>query len=227
MSRRSLVIGLTGNIATGKSTVLKYLAEKGAAVVDADKLAHRTMEPGEPAYSEIVQTFGPGIVNPDGTIDRGKLGDIVFSDSAKLGVLEKIVHPRVFELGQQEIERADSPVVILEAVKLLEAGMMVTLCDEIWVVTASPEVQFQRLVELRGLDPERARRILAIQPPQAAKVNQADRVIVNNGSLEELYAQLDTIWADLARKYPARMAALVGRADGQEAGVGSADRRAE
>ncbi len=221
------MIGLTGNIATGKSTVLRYLATKGAAIVDADKLAHRTMEPDGPAYQEIVRTFGPGIVNPDGTINRRKLGDIVFSDPAKLGLLERIVHPKVFELGKQEIERADSPVVILEAVKLLEAGMMVTLCDEIWVVTASPEVQFRRLVELRGMDPERARRILEIQPPQAAKVNQADRVIVNDGSLEELYAQLDAIWEELAQKYPTRMAALAERANSQGAGVGSVDPTAE
>ncbi len=208
MSTRSLVIGLTGNIATGKSTILRYLAEKGAAIIDADKLAHRTMEPGGPAYDEIVRTFGREILNPDGTINRKKLGDIVFSDPAKLGLLEKIVHPKVFELGKQEIARANSPVVVLEAVKLLEAGMMVTLCDEVWVVVSSPENQLKRLVEQRGMDPERARRIIAIQPPQAAKVNQADRVIVNDGTLEDLYRQLDAIWEDLKRKYPARMAAL-------------------
>jgi len=203
-----LVIGLTGNIATGKSTILKYLAEKGAAIIDADKLAHRVMEPGGAAYEAVVRSFGREILHEDGTINRKKLGEIVFSDTSALGRLEKLVHPKVFELGNQEIEEAKSSLVILEAIKLLEAGLMVTLCDEVWVVIANFASQLRRLMENRGMDETKAQRIISIQPPQAAKVNQADRVIENNGALDELYAQLDIIWADLCQRYPLQMSAL-------------------
>lgn len=206
MSR--LVIGLTGNIATGKSTILKYLAEKGASIIDADKLAHRVMEPGGAAYDAVVRSFGEGILNEDGTINRKRLGDIVFSDTSALGRLEKLVHPKVFDLGNQEIENAKSSLVILEAIKLLEAGLMVTLCDEVWVVISSFTNQLRRLMEHRDMDEAKAQRIIEIQPPQAAKVNQADRVIENNGALDDLYAQLDAIWAELLRRYPVQLASL-------------------
>lgn len=206
MSR--LVIGLTGNIATGKSTILKYLSEKGAAIIDADKLAHQVMEPGGAAYEAVVHSFGQEILNEDSTINRKRLGEIVFSDTSALGRLEKLVHPKVFDLGNQEIEDAKSPLVILEAIKLLEAGLMVTLCDEVWVVISSFANQLRRLMDNRNMEEAKAEHIIGIQPPQAAKVNQADRVIDNNGALDELYAQLDGIWADLCQRYPIQMAAL-------------------
>ncbi len=218
MTARSLVIGVTGNIATGKSTVLDYLRSKGATIIDADKLAHQAMEPGGPAYQEVVAAFGKGILDPDGAINRKALGRIVFSDPEALRRLERILHPRVFEMVKKAIAQTSSPVVVLEAIKLLEAGLSSTLCDEIWVVTASRETQLRRLKETRGMDEEQARRIMAAQSPQAAKVNQADRVIRNDGSLEELYAQLDAIWADLERRYPSRLGDLARRsqADAQE-----------
>ncbi|MCY3904053.1 MAG: dephospho-CoA kinase [Caldilineaceae bacterium] len=208
MARRSLVIGLTGNIATGKSTILNYLIEKCATIIDADKLGHRVIEPGGPAYDAVVRAFGKGILREDGTIDRKKLGKIVFSNPLDLGRLEKIVHPKIFELGKQEIADNDSPVIILEAIKLLEAGLMSTLCDEIWVVTSSFATQFRRLLEMRKMEETDARRMIDLQPPQAAKVNQADRVIDNDGTLTELHAQLDAIWDDLKRRYPRRMTTL-------------------
>ena len=208
MARRSLVIGLTGNIATGKSTILNYLIEKCATIIDADKLGHRVIEPGGPAYDAVVRAFGKGILREDGTIDRKKLGRIVFSNPLDLGRLEKIVHPKIFELGKQEIADNDSPVIILEAIKLLEAGLMSTLCDEIWVVTSSFATQFRRLLEMRKMEETDARRMIDLQPPQAAKVNQADRVIDNDGTLTELHAQLDAIWDDLKRRYPRRMTTL-------------------
>ncbi len=213
MTARSLVIGVTGNIATGKSTVLDYLRSKGAVIIDADKLAHQAMAPGGPAYQEVVAAFGQGILNPDGTINRKALGRIVFSDPEALRRLERILHPRVFEMVKEAIDKAPSPVVVLEAVKLLEAGLSSTLCDEIWVVTASQETQLRRLKETRGMDAAQARRIMAAQSPQAAKVNQADRVIRNDGTLEELYAQLDAIWADLERRYPNRLGDLARRVE--------------
>lgn len=208
MMRTSLVIGLTGNIATGKSTILQYFIEKCATIIDADKLGHRVIELGGPAYDAVVQAFGSGILREDGTIDRKKLGRIVFANPLDLGRLEKIVHPMIFELGKQEIAAAESPVIVLEAIKLLEAGLMATLCDEIWVVTSSFATQLRRLLEVRNMDENEARRIINLQTPQAAKVNQADRIIDNDGTVGELYAQLDAIWKDLKRRYPHRMEAL-------------------
>ncbi|MCC9079067.1 dephospho-CoA kinase, partial [Litorilinea aerophila] len=205
MSATSLIIGLTGNIATGKSTVLEYLAAKGAYVIDADKLAHKVMEPGGPAYEPILQTFGRHILAEDGTINRQALAEIVFADPAALGRLEQIVHPAVYQLTRQKIEQVPHEIVILEAVKLLEAGSMATLCDEIWVVTSSEEAQLRRLREKRGMDEVHARQRMRMQSPQAAKVNQADRVIHNDGTLEELYAQLDALWQDLHRRYAGRL----------------------
>ena len=209
MSRKSLVIGLTGNIATGKSTILKYLVGKCAFIIDADKLGHRVIEPGGPAYDAVVRTFGKEILREDGTIDRRKLGKIVFTNPLDLGRLEKIVHPKIFDLGKQEIADNESPVIVLEAIKLLEAGLMSTLCDEIWVVTSSLTTQLRRLLESRKMEENEARRMIDLQPPQAAKVNQADRVIKNDGSLTELHAQLDAIFEELKRRYPRRMTMLV------------------
>lgn len=208
MAEHSLIIGLTGNIATGKSTVLDYLARKGAHIIDADKLAHQAMAPDGPAYEAIVAEFGQGILNPDKTVNRRALGAIVFADAERLGRLEQIVHPAVFALTRQEVDASPSPVVVLEAVKLLEAGTMVSLCDEVWVVTAQPEVQQQRLMEKRGMSAAQAQQRMGMQSPQAAKINQADRVIDNSGTLAELYAQLDEAWEALKRSYPRRMAQL-------------------
>lgn len=209
MAVNSLIIGLTGNIATGKTTVLDYLARKGAHIIDADKLSHRAMELDGPAYHAIVAEFGPAILNRDKTVNRQALGAIVFADATQLGRLEQIVHPAVFALTRQEVSETPSLVVVLEAVKLLEAGAMVALCDEIWVVTARPEVQLKRLMEQRGMSEQQAYQRMGMQSPQAAKINQADRVIDNSGSLKELHVQLDAIWESLRVLYPYRMAQLV------------------
>lgn len=195
-----LIIGLTGNIATGKSTVLDYLRIKGAYSIDADKLTHRTMQPGGLAYDAIVQTFGRDILAEDGTIQRAALGRIVFADPAALRRLEEIVHPAVFTLAQAELAQTDAPVVVVEAIKLLEAKRLLTLCREVWVVTADPEVQLRRLSEERGMSEAEARQRMAAQSSQADKVMQATRVIVNNGSTEALYAQLDAIWNEITAK---------------------------
>ena len=208
MTANSLVIGLTGNIATGKSTVLEYLAQLGAYIIDADKLAHESMTPGGPAYRAVVTEFGPPILNPDQSINRKALGKIVFTNADLLNKLEQIVHPAVFTMTLKLVETAPSSVIVLEAVKLLEAGPMFSQCDEVWVVTAKPEVQLRRLMENRGMDEATARQRMGMQSPQAAKINQADRVIDNSGTVEELYAQLDEIWAQLKIAYPRRMARL-------------------
>ncbi len=208
MTANSLVIGLTGNIATGKSTVLDYLARRGAYIIDADKLAHQSQTPEGSAYHAVVAEFGSAILNADKTINRKALGQIVFTNADLLNKLEQIVHPAVFAMTLKLVETAPSSVIILEAVKLLEAGPMFSQCDEVWVVTARPEVQLRRLMENRGMDEATARQRMGMQSPQAAKINQADRVIDNSGTLDELYAQLDEIWARLKVAYPRRLAQL-------------------
>ncbi len=189
------IIGLTGNIATGKSTVLRYLQQKGAYVFDADKLAHESMQKGTHTYWAIVDAFGDAILQTDGTIDRPKLGQVVFNDPAKLAQLEALVHPAVFDLARRELAKVETDVVVLEAIKLLEAGQLVTMCDEIWVVISRPEVQIQRLRTTRNMNEAEARRRMAAQSPQEEKVKRADRVIDNSGTEAELYAQLDQAWA--------------------------------
>lgn len=194
------IIGLTGNIATGKSTVLRYLQQKGAYVLDADKLAHESMQSGTHTYWAIVDAFGTGILQPDGAIDRPQLGKIVFSDPAKLAELEALVHPAVFDLARRELAGLEADVVILEAIKLLEAGRLVTMCDEVWVVTSTSETQLRRLRETRNIDEPEAQRRMDAQSPQAEKVKHADRVIANDGTTVALYAQLDQAWADVLQK---------------------------
>ena len=198
-SHRPLVVGLTGNIGTGKSTVLRYFAQKGAHVVDADKLTHRAQMPAGPAYPAIVEAFGKDILNDDGSINRLALGKIVFSNAAKLRQLEQIVHPAVFQLAQEEVNSAAAPVVILEAIKLLEANNIVRLCDEIWVVTASEETQMSRLIANREMSREEAQQRMANQSPQSEKVSRANRVIANDGAIEKLYMQLDRIWQEIEK----------------------------
>jgi len=208
MTANSLVIGLTGNIATGKSSVLDYLAQLGAYIIDADKLAHQAMTPDGPAYQAVAAEFGPAILNPDKTVNRKALGQIVFINADLLNKLEQIVHPAVFAMTLKLVETAPSSVIVLEAVKLLEAGPMFSQCDEVWVVTARPDVQLRRLMENRGMTEATARQRMGMQSPQAAKINQADRVIDNSGTLDELYAQLDGIWAQLKLEYPRRLSRL-------------------
>jgi dephospho-CoA kinase len=192
-----MIVGLTGNIAAGKSTVLAYMRQKGAHIIDADELAHRAIMPDGPAYEAIVEAFGRQLLCADGTLDRPALGRIVFGDPAALQRLEQIVHPAVFLLAQQELTQTAAPVVIVEAIKLLESRRLLTLCREIWVVTADPAVQLRRLRNERGMSEADARQRMAAQSPQAEKVAQADRVIENNGSPAELYAKLDLIWNEL------------------------------
>jgi len=194
------IIGLTGNIATGKSTVLRYLQQKGAYVLDADKLAHESMQQGTHTYWAIVDAFGNEILQPDGAIDRPKLGKIVFGDPAKLAQLEAIVHPAVFDLARRELAGLETPVVVMEAIKLLEAGQLVTLCDEVWVVTATPATQLQRLRETRNITEVEAKQRMAAQSAQEEKIKQADRVIANNGTTAALFASLDQAWADVLQK---------------------------
>jgi dephospho-CoA kinase len=190
---RPLLIGLTGNIATGKSEVARTLAGLGARVIDADQIAHEVMRPGGPAYHAVVQAFGSEILTPAGAIDRARLGAIVFRDRDALRRLEGIVHPAVMAEVERLIRRAKERVVVVEAIKLIEAGMH-RLYDELWVVTAPRPVQIARLVATRGLTEQEAALRVDAQPPQEEKAALADRIIVNDGDTEDLRRKVEAAW---------------------------------
>jgi dephospho-CoA kinase len=154
------------------------------------------MAPGTRAWTEIVATFGAEMLRPDGTIDRGKLGSVVFADASALARLEAIVHPEVIERTRQRIADSTSPVVVVEAIKLIESGMVSQLCDALWVVTASRDAQVRRLMEQRDLCYEDAVLRVDAQPPQALKVARADVVIDNDGSIAATVRQVEQAWAE-------------------------------
>jgi dephospho-CoA kinase len=194
LQRRAMyIIGLTGNIGTGKSTVGRMLVELGARYVDADAVAHEVTRKDGTAYDAVVREFGRGILSPDGEIDRRKLGAIVFSDGAKMRRLEALTHPAVLaRMGQVALE-ATGPALVLDAIKLLESGMR-GLCDALWVVTCPKEQQVARLMGTRGLTRREALQRIEAQPPQEEKVRQADVVIDNGGSLEKTRRQVRVAW---------------------------------
>ncbi len=187
------IIGLTGNIATGKSSVLRMLERLGAKAIDADALAHHLMEPQTPVWLAIVEAFGEGILQPDGRIDRRRLGSIVFSDPDALKRLERIVHPAVIARTMEMIQQATEPVVAIEAIKLIEAGMH-RQCHSLWVVTCTPQQQLERLMRSRNLSEEEARLYIAAQPPPEEKLKLADVVIDNSGTIEQTWQQVRREW---------------------------------
>jgi len=191
------VIGLTGGIACGKSTVARMLGELGAEVIDADSLVHALQAPGTPVHAAIAERFGASVLRPDGTIDRGRLGALVFADPTELGWLEKLTHPAVVVETKRLLAASSASVVVIEAIKLVEAGML-SLCDELWIVVCRPDVQLARLVA-RGTDEAAARARIAAQPDLGAKLARADVIIDNSGSLAETRAQVLTAWSRIAR----------------------------
>lgn len=193
MSRRKHIIGITGNIATGKSTVTRMLADLGAEVIDADQLAHQMMGPSSSLAADLERRFGPDVINEDRSINRPALGKIVFSNPEALKDLEALVHPRVVDQMIDAIHQPGPDVLVLDAIKLFEAGIA-DQCDTIWVVDASEETRIERVMERNGLDRETARQRVDAQPPQAEKVARADVVIDNNGSLESTEQQVLEAW---------------------------------
>jgi dephospho-CoA kinase len=193
-ARRRVLIGLTGNIATGKSEVARLLAGLGARVIDADRVAHEVMRPGEAAYDAVVEAFGRQILAGDGSIDRRRLGAIVFRDPEALRRLEAAVHPAIIAEVDRRIERATEPVVVVEAIKLIEAGMH-RRYDALWVVTAPRPLQIARLVAARGLTEEEAALRVDAQPPQEEKAALADRIIANDGDLDDLRREVEAAWS--------------------------------
>lgn len=193
---RPLVIGITGNIACGKSLVTRTLGELGAETIDADQVTRELSALGTPAYRRIVEEFGPELVLPGGAIDRKRLGEIVFTDPDALARLEAIMHPPVVDAIRQWIRTSRSQVVVVDAIKLLESRLAAE-CDAIWVVTCDTEQQVQRLMARNGHTREQALQRIAAQSPQARKVALADRVIDNTGTIEETIALVRSAAAGL------------------------------
>ncbi len=196
------LFGLTGGIASGKSAVAARFRARGVAVVDADVLAREVVLPGSAGLAAVVEAFGDGVLCADGTLDRAKLGDLVFADQAARGKLNAILHPRIAQAG---LERARAlaaegePLACYEAALLVENGLQDAFRPLV-VVSASAEVQARRVATRDGVDAERARARIAAQMPLAEKVRVADFVIPNEGSLDELNAAADaTLRAVLAR----------------------------
>ncbi len=197
-----VVIGLTGNIASGKSAVTRLLVELGAEVVDADAVAHDVLTPGTEETALVAERFGPGVIRPDGTVDRPALGRVVFADPQALADLEAIVHPGVRRRVYDRLEHSAADVAVLEAIKLLE-GPLVDHVHTVWVVAAPREVRIDRLVRERGLMAEDAAQRVDAQNPEEAKIRLADVVIHNDGSLEELRDQVLTAWRALVGRIAA------------------------
>ncbi len=192
------VIGLTGNIATGKSVVRKMLEHLGAYGIDADALAHRAMAKGAPGYDAIIQAFGSWILDGDGQIERSRLGRIVFTDPKGLARLEAILHPLVSQAISLLIRRAPQEIIAIEAIKLLETDLA-EASDEIWVVVAPEEIQLDRLISKRGMPAVQAHERIDAQSPQSIKAEAADLVISNTGSFDETWEQVQAAWVKLTK----------------------------
>lgn len=189
-------IGLTGGIASGKSTVSDILRAKGAWIIDADKLARQVVEPGQPAWKEIAVVFGEGVLLPDGQLNRKLLGQIIFADEVKRRILEDITHPAISRAVDEEINQAVQAgvaVVVLDVPLLIETGWT-ALVDEVWVVYVSEETQIERLIKRDGLDRKQALDRIASQMRLQDKLQYANVIIDNNQGLDETKAQVTTAW---------------------------------
>jgi dephospho-CoA kinase len=193
------LIGLTGGIGSGKSTVALMLAERGAVVIDADRVAHEVYAPGTEGFDLLVERFGPSILDEQGRVDRRRLGTLVFNDSKALADLNAIIHPLVRkEVARRLLEvTTDDPdaIVVLEAALMTETGWSGGAA-ELWAVIALPEVVVGRLVRLRGMDEQDVRLRMAAQASNDDRRRVATRVIENNGDLDHLEAQVDRAWRE-------------------------------
>ena len=196
MKPAPFVIGLTGNIASGKSVVLQYLANFGALTIDADLAAQETYLPGNPAYEPILARFGSDLTFSDGQINRSKLGRIVFRDPTALTELEAIIHPLVTRRILERIQTTRRDVVAIEAIKLFEAGID-KHCNALWAIAADDEVRLERLMEGRGLDESSAHQRILSQSPQSEKILLAHHTIYTDTSFTHTYEQTRELFNDL------------------------------
>ena len=196
-----LRVGLTGGIGSGKSEVTRMLAARGAVVIDADLVAREVVAPGTPGLERLVAEFGAEVLREDGSLDRARLGTIVFSDPERLAALNDIVHPligeRTAELAAQA-ERDGARVLVHDVPLLVESGLAPAY-QFVVVVAADPATQLDRLVRLRGMSEQEARQRIAAQAPLADKLAVATHVITNDGPLQELGPQVDRLWDDLRK----------------------------
>jgi dephospho-CoA kinase len=192
-----LTIGLTGGIGSGKSTVSKLLADLGAPIVDADKVGHAIYAPDGPAYPDMIAAFGEGILAPDRTIDRKKLGPIVFADPAALKRLNSIVHPKMFARMREMVDAmrtgGERKPIVIEAAILIEANWQ-PLFNEIWLVVASRERVIERVERDRGLKPEQTEARIKAQLSDDDRRKYATTVVTNNGTIDELRAKVADLW---------------------------------
>jgi len=194
-----LVIGITGNFGTGKTTVSNMLAELGAVTINADELGHEVLQPDTQVYKEVLASFGKSILSPKGEIDRSKLSKLVFDDNTALARLNQITHPRIHEIVRQKIEeyrQAGASVVVLEAALFIEASWM-PLADQLWVTITSKATIVKRLRSSRGLSEEQILTRLHAQMPQEEKARQADVVIDTDCSMDDLRARVTELWHKL------------------------------
>ena len=196
------IIGLTGNIATGKSVVRKMLEHLGAYTIDADALSHRVISKGAPGYQPVLDKFGTWLLKDDGQIDRAKLGRLVFSDGQALVQLEDIIHPFVIQAVDVLIRRSTQHVIVVEAIKLLESDLRLQ-CDTIWVTDAPQPVQLERLMRKRSLSREEALQRIHSQSAQKEKLAAAKVIVSNNGSYDDLWKQVSDAWKHI---FPAQEA---------------------
>ncbi|MHB9754386.1 dephospho-CoA kinase [Streptomyces sp. BYX5S] len=195
-----LKVGLTGGIGAGKSEVSRLLVERGAVLIDADRIAREVVEPGTEGLAAVVGAFGDEVLAPDGSLDRPKLGSVVFADADKLAVLNKIVHPLV-GTRSAELEAAAGPdSVVVHDVPLLTENGLAPLYDLVVVVDVRPDTQLDRLTRLRGMTEEDARARMAAQATREKRLEIADIVIDNDVPLERLRERVDEVWAELARR---------------------------
>ena len=201
---KKTIIGLTGNIATGKSVVRKMLQHLGAFGIDADTLSHRAMAKGAPGYEQVISEFGHHILGKDMEIDRKKLGRIVFSNPSSLKNLETIIPPLVRQAAKFLISSSTQEVIVIEAIKLLESPIK-DFIDYIWVTTSSEEIQIERLGEKRGILIKDAKEIMENQSSQDEKVKFADSIIINDKSIEDTWNQVQRAWFEL---FPEKISSL-------------------
>ncbi|MEU2772629.1 dephospho-CoA kinase [Streptomyces sp. NPDC007162] len=200
-----LKVGLTGGIGAGKSEVSRLLVGHGAVLIDADRIAREVVAPGTPGLAAVAEAFGPDVLAADGSLDRPKLGSIVFADPERLAVLNSIVHPLVGARSRELEQAAADDAVVIHDVPLLAENGLAALYDLVVVVDAAPETQLDRLTRLRGMTEQDARARMAAQATREKRLEIADLVIDNDVPLDALRQRVAQVWADLVRR--ARQAA--------------------
>jgi dephospho-CoA kinase len=195
-----LKVGLTGGIGAGKSEVSRLLVECGAVLIDADRIAREVVAPGKPGLASVVEAFGTDILAADGSLDRPKLGSVVFADPEKLAVLNAIVHPLVGARSRELETAAAEDAVVIHDVPLLTENGLAPLYDVVVVVDAGPETQLDRLVRLRGMTEQDARARMAAQATREERLEIADIVIDNDVPLDDLRRRVREVWDELVRR---------------------------